>query len=56
MSKDEFQAWIKDAIPMARISMYRKEGFTEAVLDESGYKNHQKLGENSQFVYYRSTD
>lgn len=52
----DFQDWFKDAIPMARIGMYQKEGFTEAVLDESGYKNHQKLGENSEFVYYLSSN
>lgn len=56
MSYDDFLVWLKDAVPMARIGMYRKEGFTETMLDESGYKHHQKLGENSEFVYYLSSN
>ena len=54
MSYEEYQTWITQAIPMMRLSAFAKAEFEEAMLDEDGYANHEKLGENTNFFFYLS--
>ena len=54
MLYDEYEIWVQDTIPLARIGMYLKSEFQESMLNEDGYTEHDKLGENAQFVYYLS--
>jgi thiol-disulfide isomerase/thioredoxin len=55
MLYDEFEVWVKDTIPMARLGMYRKADFREEILNETGYAQHDKLGESADYLYYLST-
>lgn len=55
MSYEEYMSWITEAIPMARIEMFRKSDFQEDVLEQDGFTNHVKLGENTKYIYYLST-
>lgn len=41
---------------MARLGMYRKAEFREEMLNETGYAQHDKLGENAEYLYYLSTN
>lgn len=54
MSYEEYQTWITDALPMARLGMYRTEEFTEDMLSATGYEQHHKLGQTKEYVYYLS--
>lgn len=54
MSYEEYLSWITEALPMARIEMFRKTDFQDTMLETDGFTSHEKLGENSQYVYYLS--
>lgn len=56
MSYEEYLAWIERAHPMARLEMFRKAEFQEAMLESDGLANHERLGENEVYVYYLSTN
>lgn len=56
MLYDEYEVWITDALPMARLGMYRKSEFQETMLQTGEYAEHRKLGENNDFVYYLSVN
>lgn len=50
---DEYLIWVEDTLPLAYVGMYLKSEFQEAMLN-SKYTQHEKLGENNQYVYYLS--
>ena len=56
MSYEEYLSWITEALPMARIEMFRKSEFQDTLLEQDGFENHEKLGENTEYVYYLSTN
>lgn len=56
MTNDEFEVWITDGLPMARLGMYRADEFKESILQDTGFSKHQKLGERGNYVYYLSTN
>lgn len=53
MLYDEYEVWVQDTLPLAYVGMYLKSEFQEDMLSAS-YTQHEKLGENTQFVYYLS--
>lgn len=56
MNYEEYLAWIADALPMMRLTMFQKAEFQEVMLQNTGYANHVRLGENTEFVYYLSSN
>ncbi|MDO5399743.1 MAG: TlpA disulfide reductase family protein [Eubacteriales bacterium] len=56
MSYDEFQVWVKDTHPMARLGMYRKADFREELLRETGYAEHELLTESGEYLFYLSSN
>ncbi len=56
MTNDEFEVWITDGLPMARLGMYRADEFEDSMLQNTGFTNHQRLGERGNYVYYLSTN
>ena len=47
MSYEEYLAWIADALPMMRLTMFQKAEFQEVMLQNTGYANHVKIGRAS---------
>ncbi len=56
LSPEEFQEWITLGQPIARLGIYRTADFQESMLEESPYTEHTFLGENTQYLYYLSTN
>ncbi len=56
MTYEEYEAWLKKAIPLCQLSMIRETEFTEDKLEETGFSIHEELGKSSEYVYYFSTD
>lgn len=56
MTYEEYEAWLKKAIPMGRLSMFRKTEFTEEKLKETGFSIHEEVGKSAEYVYYFSTN
>lgn len=56
MPYDEFQVWVKDTHPMARLGMYRKADFQEEMLHQTGYTDHELLMESGEYLLYLSSN
>lgn len=56
MSYEEYLTWITEACSMMRLTMFQKSEFDKAMLQDTGYNNHVRLGENAEFVCYLSSN
>ena len=56
MSYDEYEVWVKDTHPMARLGMYRKADFQKEMLHQTDYTKHELLMESDDYLFYLSSN
>lgn len=56
MSYDEYEVWVKDTHPMARLGLYRKADFQEEMLHQTDYTKHELLMESDDYLFYLSSN
>lgn len=53
---DDYQKWFDQTQPMARLAIYNKSEFTDSMLEDSAFTNHEKIGENEKYVFVLHTN